>query len=59
MTHSGNFTQGQNGAAYTTTVSNAGNGPTNGAAQVSDTLPTGLGAVSAQGSSWTCTLGPR
>jgi uncharacterized repeat protein (TIGR01451 family) len=57
-THQGNFTQGQNGALYTITVSNTGTAPTNAAVQVSDTLPTGLVAVSVQGTGWTCTIGP-
>ena len=57
-THSGNFTQGQNGAAYTITVSNTGTGPTTGGllAQVFDTLPTGLTAVSFQGTGWSCQI---
>ena len=57
-THSGNFTQGQNGAAYSIKVSNTGAGPANGAAQVSDALPAGLTAVSAKGTGWTCNIGP-
>jgi len=55
--HSGNFTQGQSGA-YTITVSNTGNGPTNAAVQVSDTLPAGLTAASVQTTGWTCAIGP-
>jgi len=55
--HSGNFTQGQTGA-YTITVSNTGNGPTNAAVQVSDTLPAGLTAASVQTTGWTCAIGP-
>jgi uncharacterized repeat protein (TIGR01451 family) len=57
-THTGNFTQGQNGAAYTIMVTNSGSvattaGPT---VQVSDALPTGLTAVSFQGAGtgWNC-----
>jgi hypothetical protein len=59
-THSGNFTQGQNGAAYIITVSNTGSGPTIAGpiAQVLDTLPGGLTAVSMQGSGWGCTVTP-
>jgi len=54
--HSGNFTQGQQNAAYTVTVSNAaGAGATNGTATVSETLPAGLSLVSMAGSGWTCT----
>jgi Bacterial Ig-like domain (group 2)/Nidogen-like/Divergent InlB B-repeat domain len=54
-THTGNFTQGQNGATYTVTVSNgAGAGPTNGTVTVTDTIPTGLTLVSMAGTGWTC-----
>ena len=58
-THSGNFTQGQNGAVYTITVSNTGGGPSTFApiAQV-DNLPAGLTAVSMQGTGWTCAISP-
>ena len=55
-THTGNFTQGQNGATYTITVSNGGTGSTSGTVTVSDSLPTGLTPVSATGSGWTCTI---
>jgi uncharacterized repeat protein (TIGR01451 family) len=56
-THQGTFTQGQNGAVYTITVSNIGDAPTTaGLVQVTETLPTGLTAVSFQGTGWTCTL---
>src|SRR2546430_16993525 len=41
-THSGSFSQGQTGAAYTLTASNVGQGPTAGTVTVPDTLPTGL-----------------
>jgi hypothetical protein len=54
-THTGNFTQGQSGATYTVTVSNAaGVGPTNGTVTVTDTIPTGLTLVSMAGTGWTC-----
>jgi uncharacterized repeat protein (TIGR01451 family) len=58
--HSGNFTQGQNGATYTITVSNSGGTPTTAGpiAQVIDTLPSGLTAVSMQGSGWLCQASP-
>ncbi|MBV9924654.1 MAG: DUF11 domain-containing protein [Acidobacteria bacterium] len=52
-THSGNFTQGQNGS-YSITVSNAGGAATSGTVTVSDTLPAGLTFVSATGTGWTC-----
>ena len=51
--HSGNFTQGVNGV-YTLTVSNSGGASTSGIYTVADALPTGLGFVSAAGTSWTC-----
>jgi uncharacterized repeat protein (TIGR01451 family) len=54
-THSGNFTQGQQGATYTVTVSNAaGAGPTGGTVMVTDTVPAGLTLVSMTGTNWTC-----
>jgi uncharacterized repeat protein (TIGR01451 family) len=58
-THSGNFTQGQTGAAYTITVTNAGGKDTDGTTTVTvtDTLPTGLSATAISGTNWTCTLG--
>src|SRR5439155_1434342 len=55
-THSGNFTQGQIGATYTLSVTNAGAGPTSGAVTVTDTLPAGLTATGLAGCAWTCTL---
>jgi uncharacterized repeat protein (TIGR01451 family) len=57
-THAGSFTQGQTGASYTVTVSNAGTGATTGTVAVSDALPTGLTASSAGGLGWACTVGP-
>jgi uncharacterized repeat protein (TIGR01451 family) len=53
-THSGNFTQGQNGATYTVTVSNTGTLPTSGKVTVTDTVPTGLTLVSMVGTGWNC-----
>jgi uncharacterized repeat protein (TIGR01451 family) len=54
-THAGNFTQGQQGATYTVTVSNgAGKGPTTGVVTVTDTVPAGLTLVSMAGTNWTC-----
>jgi uncharacterized repeat protein (TIGR01451 family) len=55
--HTGNFTQGQTGAAYTITVSNAGNAPTAGQVTMTDTLPAGLMATAIGGSGWSCSLG--
>lgn len=54
-THTGNFTQGQQGATYAVTVSNgAGKGPTTGVVTVTDTVPAGLTLVSMAGTNWTC-----
>ncbi|HEV2963125.1 MAG TPA: hypothetical protein VG649_14945, partial [Candidatus Angelobacter sp.] len=55
--HAGNFTQGQQGAKYTITVTNAGRKPTNGTVTVVDTLPAKLTATAITGTGWTCTLG--
>jgi uncharacterized repeat protein (TIGR01451 family) len=52
-THAGNFTVGTNGT-YTLQVSNVSAAPTTGTITVTDTLPTGLGFVSATGTGWTC-----
>jgi uncharacterized repeat protein (TIGR01451 family) len=53
-THTGNFTQGQQGATYTVTVSNTGNAPTSGTITVTETVPSGLTLVSMAGTGWTC-----
>jgi uncharacterized repeat protein (TIGR01451 family) len=54
-THSGNFTQGQQQASYTVTVSNRTNAtPTNGAVTVIESVPSGLTLVSMTGAGWTC-----
>ena len=56
-THAGNFSQGQTGAVYTLTASNAaGNGPTSGTVTVADALPSGLTVTAISGSGWTCSL---
>ena len=53
--HSGSFTQGQQNATYTVTVSNAaGAGPTSGQVMVTETVPAGLTLVSMAGTGWTC-----
>ncbi len=53
-THAGTFTVGTNGT-YAITVANApGSLATAGTITVTDTLPAGLGFVSASGSGWTC-----
>jgi uncharacterized repeat protein (TIGR01451 family) len=56
--HSGNFVQGQNSAAYNLIVSNAsGAGPTNGTVTVTETVPSGMTLVSMAGSGWNCANG--
>src|ERR1700722_16021603 len=53
--HTGNFTQGQQGASYTLTVSNAaGVSPTIGTVTVTETVPTGLTLSGMSGTGWTC-----
>jgi len=54
-THSGNFTQGDIGDAYSLTVTNAGGAATSGMVTVSDTLPAGLTATAISGTGWSCT----
>jgi uncharacterized repeat protein (TIGR01451 family) len=53
-THTGNFTQGQNGATYSLTVSNTGAGPTSGTVTVTEVVPTGLTLASMSGLNWNC-----
>jgi uncharacterized repeat protein (TIGR01451 family) len=55
-THAGHFQQGQTGAIYTITVTDAGNGVSSGAVTVTDFLPAGLTATAISGIGWTCTL---
>jgi uncharacterized repeat protein (TIGR01451 family) len=56
--HSGSFTQGQQSATYTVTVSNAsGAAPTSGTVTVTENLPSGLTLVSMAGTGWTCPAG--
>ena len=53
--HTGNFTQGQNGASYTLTVSNAASAvATSGTVTVTENLPSGLTLMSMTGTGWTC-----
>jgi uncharacterized repeat protein (TIGR01451 family) len=53
--HSGNFTQGQQNAAYTVAVQNSSTGgATNGKVTVTETVPSGETLVSMSGSGWTC-----
>jgi uncharacterized repeat protein (TIGR01451 family) len=54
-THSGNFNQGQSGATYAVTVSNAANAsPSTGTVTVTETVPAGLTLVAMSGTGWTC-----
>jgi uncharacterized repeat protein (TIGR01451 family) len=54
-THSGNFTQGQNRAAYSVVVSNgAGAATTHGSVTVTEVVPSGLTLVSMSGIGWMC-----
>jgi uncharacterized repeat protein (TIGR01451 family) len=54
-THAGSFSQGQNGATYTVTVSNtAGAGASNGTVTVTETAPAGETLISMAGNGWTC-----
>ena len=56
--HTGNFTQDQQGATYTINVSNAANAaPNTGTVTVTDTVPSGLTLVSMSGTGWDCTAG--
>ncbi|HTX38077.1 MAG TPA: PQQ-binding-like beta-propeller repeat protein, partial [Bryobacteraceae bacterium] len=54
-TNAAAFRQGQNGATYSVTVSNAASAaPTSGTVTVTDTEPTGLTLASIAGTGWTC-----
>ena len=54
-THVGNFTQSQQNATYTVTISNpSGASPTSGTVSMTETIPSGLSLVSMIGSGWTC-----
>ena len=54
-THVGSFSQGQEGATYTITVSNAaGDGLTSGTVTVTDILPSGLTLSLMSGNDWSC-----
>ena len=57
--HAGNFTQGQNGAQYSITVSAAASGTdvvAGNTVTMVDTLPTGLAATAMSGTGWTCVV---
>src|SRR5712664_278151 len=54
-THTGSFTQGQQNATYSVTVSNVANAaPTSGTVTVTETVPSSLTLVSMAGPGWTC-----
>lgn len=55
-THSGTFTLGQIGAAFSIVVTNVGTGPTSGPATVTEQPPAGLTVTALSGSGWTCIL---
>lgn len=55
-THQGNFTQGQQGATYSVTVSNTGGDQRGGGGFVAEQPPTGLTLVAMAGSGWTCDI---
>ncbi len=54
--HDGNFTQGQQGAAYRLRVTNSGQAPTTGLVTVTDNVPAALTPTSASGSGWACAI---
>jgi uncharacterized repeat protein (TIGR01451 family) len=56
-THAANFTQGQNGATYTITVTNVGAGAVQSGnpVTVTEIVPSGLTATGIIGNNWTCT----
>ena len=55
ITHSGSFTQGQQGAVYVLTVSNkSGASSTSGTVYANEVLPAGLTIVSMIGTDWVC-----
>ncbi|HTX37548.1 MAG TPA: DUF4214 domain-containing protein [Bryobacteraceae bacterium] len=56
--HTGNFTQGQQGATYTLLIGNSNNAQaTIGTTTVTENLPAGLTLVSMAGTGWTCPSG--
>ena len=54
LSHSGNFRQGQTGAAYSITVGNTGGAPTSGPVTVTEAIPSGLTLAGLSGDGWTC-----
>jgi uncharacterized repeat protein (TIGR01451 family) len=52
--HTGHFSQGQNGATYDIAISNVGTAATTGMVSVAETLPAGFTAVAIGGTGWAC-----
>src|SRR5260370_5093609 len=57
--HSGNFTQGDSGDAYTLTVKNNGDGPTTTQVSVVDSPPSGMTVTGMAGTGWACDTSTR
>jgi uncharacterized repeat protein (TIGR01451 family) len=58
VSRAAHFTQGQNGATYTVTVTNAASaGPASGTVSVTEIAPSGLSLASMAGTGWTCPAG--
>src|SRR5262249_49949095 len=55
-THTGAFAQGQTGARYALTISNAGLASASGVVTVTDVVPPGVTATALSGSGWACDL---
>jgi uncharacterized protein (TIGR03437 family) len=58
LSHTGKFTQGDTGRAFSIVVRNAGQAPSAGAVTVTPALPAALTASAISGSGWTCALAP-
>jgi uncharacterized protein (TIGR03437 family) len=58
LSHTGNFTQGDTGRAFSVVVRNAGQASSTGAVTVTPALPAALTATAISGSGWTCALAP-
>jgi uncharacterized repeat protein (TIGR01451 family) len=54
--HSGSFKQGDSADTYTMVVSNTGSASSSGTVTLTDTLPTGLAAISGVGTGWTVSI---
>jgi uncharacterized protein (TIGR03437 family) len=58
LSHTGKFTQGDTGRAFSIVVKNAGQASSTGAVTVTPALPAALTATAISGSGWTCALTP-